>query len=193
MAALRASKARLERYKRLSPKPMEKNHNPIGPERSVNDMMVDVAIGYLRMGYRPIPLITGTKRSLVKWAPYRARPPTENEIRSWFGSGSRNIALITGNGFVVVDVDDQAMVGTVIERCGDTPMRCRTPNGMHMYYSMPEGGLSTTVRVNGQPLDLRCDGAHAVCPWSRNAAGVPYEWVGGIVPAADLPRIEPSW
>jgi hypothetical protein len=35
-----------------------------------------------------IPLLPGTKRSAVKWATYRARPPTEQEIRSWFGSAS---------------------------------------------------------------------------------------------------------
>ena len=176
-----------------STRPMEKNHNPIGPERCVNGMMIDVAIEYARMGYRPVPLIPGTKRSLVKWAPYRARPPTEKEIRVWFGSGPRNIALVTGNGVVVVDVDDRTMASTVIERCGDTPMRCRTPNGMHLYYSMPEAGLSTAVRVNDEPIDVRSDGAYAACPWSCNSAGVLYEWVDGIVPAADLPQIELSW
>lgn len=172
---------------------MDKNHNPIKDERSENDMMIDVALGYLHMGYRPIPLIHGTKRSQVKWAVYRARPPTEAEIRSWFGSGDCNIALVTGNGVVVVDVDDRAMVGTVIEHCGDTPMRCRTPGGMHLYYSMPDAGLSNAVRVNGLPIDIRSDGALAVCPWSRNAGGVSYEWVGGIIPAADLPPLRASW
>jgi hypothetical protein len=58
---------------------------------------------------------------------------------------------------------------------------------------MPDGGLPTTVRVNGMPIDLRSDGAYAVCPWSRNAAGISYEWVSGIVPAADLPPIAASW
>ena len=51
----------------------------------------------------------------------------------------RDIALLTGNGVVVIDVDDPAMVNTVLKRCGETPMRCRTPNGMHLYYAMPEG------------------------------------------------------
>ena len=156
-------------------------------------MMIDAALVYLNMGYRPIPSVPGTKRSSVKWAVYRARPPTEQEVRSWFKSGLRNIALVTGNGVVVVDVDDRAMVSTVSKHCGDTPMQCRTPNGIHLYYATPEGGLSSAVRVNRMPIDIRSDGAHAVCPWSRNAQGVPYEWLGGIVPAADLPIIEASW
>lgn len=156
-------------------------------------MMIEVALEYLSMGYRPIPLIPRTKRSHVKWSVYRARPPTENEIRSWFGAGEQNIALVTGNGIVVVDVDDPAMVSTVLERCGNTPMRCRTPSGMHLYYSQPDSELSTAVRVNGTPIDIRSDGAYAVCPWSRNADGVSYEWVGDVVPAADLPPIDASW
>ena len=156
-------------------------------------MMIETALGYLDMGYRPIPLIPGTKRSRVKWAVYRARPPTEKEIRSWFRSGPRNIALVTGNDVVVVDVDDPAMACMVIERCGYTPMRCRTPGGMHLYYAMPDGGLPTAVRVHGMPIDIRSDGACVVCPWSRNAAGVSYEWVTGIVPAADLPPLDALW
>ena len=156
-------------------------------------MMIGVALGYLEAGYRPIPLIGGTKRSRIKWAEYRARPPTEKEVRSWFRAGQRNIALVTGNGVVVIDVDDRSHVSTVIERCGDTPMRCRTPGGMHLYYSAPDGGLPTGVRVNGMPIDIRSDGAYAVCPWSRNAAGISYEWVSGIVAAAELPTLEASW
>ena len=156
-------------------------------------MMTSVALRYLEMGYRPIPLTVGTKRSRTKWAAYRARPPTEKEVRAWFRSGPRNVALVTGNGVVVVDVDDRSLVNTIIERCGDTPMRCRTPGGMHLYYSTPEGGLPTAVRVNGMPIDIRSDGAYAVCPWSHNAAGISYDWVSGIVPAADLPRLEASW
>lgn len=156
-------------------------------------MKIQVAIKYREFGYRPLPLIVGTKRSAIKWSVYRARPPTEKEIRSWFGSGIHNIGLVTGNGVVVVDVDDPALVRTVIDRCGETPMRCQTPNGMHLYYAAPEGGISTAVRVNNLPIDIRSEGALAVCPWSRNAAGVSYEWVGGIMPAADLPPIDPSW
>jgi Bifunctional DNA primase/polymerase, N-terminal len=171
---------------------MENNRDHIIGERSVNDM-VTAALGYLSLGYRPIPLIPGNKRSAIKWAVYRARPPTEDEIRSWFGCRLRDIAVVTGNGVVVIDVDDPAMVSRVLERCGETPMRCQTPSGMHLYYATPEGGLPTAVRVNRMPIDIRSDGAHAVCPWSRNAAGVPYEWVGGVVPAADLPPIEASW
>jgi hypothetical protein len=172
---------------------MANNPHHIDGERGMNDMMIDAALGYLRMGYRPIPLISGTKRSAVKWAVYRARPPTEPEIRSWFGRGRRDVALVAGNGVVVVDVDDPTMEDAVLKNCGFTPMRCRTPRGLHLYYSIPHGGLSTGVRVNGLPIDVRSDGATAVCPWSRNAVDVPYEWVGGIVPAADLPRIDASW
>src|SRR4051794_5638404 len=95
------------------PTPMKNNPDPVGLERSTNPMMIDVALAYLEAGYRPIPLIGGTKRSRVKWAEYRARPPTEKEVRSWFRAGQRNIALVTGIGVVVVDVDDLTWVNTV--------------------------------------------------------------------------------
>ena len=101
---------------------------------------------------------------------------------------------MTGNGIVVVDIDDPDLLETVIEHCGDTPMRCRTPNGMHLYYAMRPGvQYGNAVRINGKPIDLRCEGALAVCPWSRSAEGVPYRWEGELLPAAELPPIKISW
>src|SRR5712691_5126544 len=60
--------------------------------------MVDSATEYLELGYRPIPLIAWTERAEVKWKEYQARPPNEENVRSWFASGNPNIALLTGNG-----------------------------------------------------------------------------------------------
>src|SRR5205807_2316091 len=44
-----------------------------------------------------------------------------------------------------------------------------------------------------RPIDLRCEGAYVVCPWSRSAQGVPYRWLGDVIPITDLPPIKISW
>lgn len=164
-------------------------------ERSANEAMIHTALQYLKLGYRPIPLAAGTKRAEVKWKEYQARPPNEEQVCSWFSAGQPNIALMTGNGVVVVDVDDPTLTEAIIDHCGATPMRCQTPGGgLHLYYAMRPGvHYGNAVRIRGKPIDLRCEGGYAVCPWSRNENGQPYRWLGEVIGASDLPPIKVSW
>jgi len=165
-------------------------------EPSLNESMIEAALAYLRLGYRPIPLVRGTKRPSIKtWTPYRARPPTEIELFGWFGHGQPNIALVTGIGVVVVDVDDPDLVDAVIEHCGPTPMQTITPRGgRHLWYRM-RGGVhyGSAVKIKNRPLDLRCEGSYIVVPWSRNDKGMAYQYAGSVLPAADLPLMRVSW
>jgi Bifunctional DNA primase/polymerase, N-terminal len=80
-------------------------------------------------------------------------------------------------------------------RAGETPMRCPTPSGgMHLYYAMRSGiRYGNAVRINGKAIDLRCEGAYIVCPWSKNADGVPYLWDGELIRANELPPLRVSW
>ncbi len=164
-------------------------------ERSTNTTMVDAALQYLKLGYRPIPLMAGTKRAEIKWKEYQARPPTEAEVRSWFSSGERNLALLTGNGVAVVDVDDPSLIEAVTEHCGTTPMQCQTPGGgLHLYYAMRPGvQYGNAVRIKGRPIDLRCEGGYVVCPPSCNEYGLAYGWLDEPITANGLPPIKVSW
>jgi hypothetical protein len=49
------------------------------------------------------------------------------------------------------------------------------------------------VKIRGKPVDLRCEGAYACVPWSRNGEGVAYRWLGPVLPANELPLIKVSW
>jgi hypothetical protein len=158
------------------------------------EAMIKAALEYLRLGFRPIPLRPGSKVAAVRWKEFQNRPPTEGEIARWF-SVPNNIALVTGNGVVVVDVDEPAFVSQVIEHCGNTRMRTLTPRGgHHLWYRMRAGlHYGNAVKIRGKPLDLRCEGAYACVPWSKNEPGIPYRWLGSVLPAADLPLLKVSW
>src|SRR5688500_1104918 len=125
----------------------------------LNEHLVFAAKEYLRLGYRPIPLVAGTKRAGLKWKRFQEESPTEKDLEGWFGQGAPNVALVTGQGVVVVDVDDSALTEAVIAQCGETPMRCRTPSGgVHLYYGMRKGvHYGNAVRIREKPLDLRCE------------------------------------
>src|SRR5262245_47089484 len=110
----------------------------------LNENLIRAALLYLDMGFRPIPLPPGSTGAGMRltWKPYQARPPTEEEIGEWFFEGFPNVAFVTGDGLVVVDVDsaNQQYLDEIIERIGDTPMKCRTPSGgMHLYFGMRKG------------------------------------------------------
>jgi hypothetical protein len=163
----------------------------------INEHMLRAALEYLRLGYRPIPLPPGSKGKGMrfKWKPYQGRSPTEEEILEWFAAGEPNVALVTGNGTVVVDVDDPGLVDEVLAHCGDTPQRCQTPScGVHLWYGMRKGiHYGNAVKIRGREIDLRCEGAYACAPWSRNENGVPYRWLGPVLPAVELPLLKVSW
>ncbi len=174
---------------------MEHLHNTFEAETGLNENMITAAREYLKFGFWAIPLVSRSKKAAIKWKPYQARPPTEEELVGWFSGGEPNVALVTGNGVVVVDVDDPSLLDQVLDRCGETPMRSQTPShGLHLYYRM-RGGVhyGNAVKIKDQPLDLRCEGAYAVCPWSRNIQGVPYRWLGDVLPASDLPLLKVKW
>ena len=74
-----------------------------------------------------------------------------------------HLVLVTGNGLVVVDVDDPALLGDVIAHCGDTPQKSRTPSGgFHLWYGMRKGvryGGAVKIKISGTGKLLRRKGS----------------------------------
>ena len=106
----------------------------------------ETALRYLELGYSPIPIVAGQKRAAIKWKQWQDIRPGRREIDKWFSVAEANVGLVTGNGVVVVDIDDPDLLEIVIERCGATPMRCRTPSGgMHLYYAMYAAAFITAT------------------------------------------------
>ena len=163
------------------------------PEQS--EAMIRAAKVYAKLGYRPLVLLPGTKQSAVYWKQFQTRFPTELEIEEMFSLPYCNLALLTGMGTVVVDVDDPTLLEAVIAHCGDTPMRSRTPRGgFHLWYRMRNGvTYGGALHIKGKALDLRGETHYSVEPWSRSKDGVPYEWLGPVLPASDLPLLKVSW
>lgn len=63
-----------------------------------------------------------------------------------------------------------------------------------MYYGMRKNvHYGNAVKIRNRPIDLRCEGAYAVCDWSRNAEGKFYEWLGDVLPVNELPLLRVSW
>lgn len=153
-----------------------------------------VALAGAAMGLRFIPCKPGTKVPLVKWRHFQTEAPTAAMYTAWFAKTRSNIALLT-SGMVLFDCDDPDKVATVLEHCGDTPYRVKTPRGgMHLgYRKRKRTAIGNRVRIKGLPIDIRSDGGLALVPHSATERGR-YEWAGiGLVPLAELPVARIGW
>jgi hypothetical protein len=152
---------------------------------------LETVFAYRAKGLKCIPLRPGSKTARVKWKRYQTAWPTECEYEEWFGEAC-NIAALCGD-VVVVDCDSGDVIAEVLDRCGDTPMRTATPTPghQHLWYRARPGIMyGNSVKINGKPIDLRSLGGYVVVPWSTNAYGVPYHWLGAVLPVQELPIIK---
>lgn len=154
----------------------------------------DLALAGSAMGHRFVPCRPGTKVPLVKWKPFQEQAPSAELYRRWFQGTRNNIAVLT-SGMVLFDCDDPAKADLVIEHCGDTPWKVKTPRGgVHLGYRKRAGvSVTNQVKLKGEPIDIRTDGGLALIPPSVTEHGR-YEWLGsGLIPIADLPLARIGW
>ena len=95
---------------------------------------------------------------------------------------------------VVFDCDDLSKVEQVLEQCGDTAHKLRTPHGIHLGYRKRMGTvLQNTVKVKGMDIDIRTDGGLEMIPNSPMRDGA-YRWLGeGLHPISELPVARIGW
>jgi hypothetical protein len=80
-----------------------------------------------------------------------------------------NIGVVTGaSGVTVVDIDtaDADVVAQIQARFGYTPLRIRTPRGLHCWYAH-SGETCTHLRAEGIPADIKGRGGMVAVPPSR--------------------------
>jgi hypothetical protein len=155
---------------------------------------LDLALARAGLGYRFIPCLQGTKVPAMKWRRYQTESPTEVDYCNWFADARTNIAMIT-TGFVIFDCDDPEKSTLVLEQCGDTPHKIRTPRGgIHLGYRARQGVVvGNRVRIRGLDIDIRAENGLEMLPPSRTERGG-YRWLGaGLLPIADLPVAKIGW
>jgi len=147
----------------------------------------DAALGYWKMGLRPIPCGPRTKVAAIRWSEYRLRQPTRGEVeRRWIEIPDANIALVMGNGMFALDLDGIGAERLLEERGIILPPsapRSRTAKGFHVILASPRP-VPNRIRLLGDPargIDVRGDGGLIVVPPSIHPSGVAYEWVTPLV------------
>ena len=137
--------------------------------------MMNEAIELLELGFRPIPLHKGSKKSRIPWKEFQKRPPTEDEVRRWWEDApDANVAIVMGSGAVVVDADSPEAVAWIEAHLPRTPWRVKTARGYHYYYRTKESVPSVSNRE--LKIDLQSTGKYVVAPPSVHESGTVYRW-----------------
>src|SRR4051795_10480685 len=162
-------------------------------EEGVPGPFRDAAPDLLARGLAVVPCCSADgKVPLVEWGKWTKRPGRAFIEKMMRRYPSTNVGIIAGlSGITVVDCDDPAAVAVMIARCGDTPLKVRTPSGgVHLYYRAA-GERCADLRPEGLKVDVKSIGGFVVAPPSVRPdgphAGRAYEFLEGSW--ADLARL----
>jgi len=150
-----------------------------------------MALSYLERGLSIFPLARNTKipPSGFLWRNDNTRDFTKANL--WFGGTSAsNIAIATGDGLLVIDVDGDTGIGSWINLCLQhdyvpETYTVKTPNGgYHYYFEIPKGLKYKTHTGFLDHVDVRADGGYVVAPPSKLETG---QYLPVLIDAEILP------
>ncbi|MBL8668997.1 MAG: bifunctional DNA primase/polymerase [Rhodospirillales bacterium] len=135
----------------------------------------------------PVFPVNREKKPLVGTRGYKDATTAREPIRGWFTNApGRQLAVATGNGLLVVDLDQKngadgvASLAALQSRYDDLPEapHVRTPSGgAHLWFQYdPALGLRCSAGRLGPGIDVRADGGYVVVPPSLLSSGAGYVW-----------------
>ncbi|MCA9986251.1 MAG: bifunctional DNA primase/polymerase [Anaerolineales bacterium] len=192
--------------------------------QSPDDDILAAALAYRQAGFSLIPVFRRYKvpagyllpqvpdpnragGSRGTWKPFQKRPPSEAQIRNWFGPEAPspcNIALICGavsGGLVVLDFDEDApahfaawaeQVGSLVRRLAIA----RSGRGFHVYFRCARPGRNRVLAASATGrifIEARAGGGLVTAPPSLHRSGARYRWCQGnhmTVPLLTQPAVD---
>lgn len=137
----------------------------------------ELALAWAARGYRVFPLSPNSRRPVwADWDWSKHATTNPETIRAWWATGDWNIGCATGNGLVVIDIDNKDGkdgMATWVDHGGvfDTLAVRTTTGGLHLYF---RGDAASTVQRLGSGVDSRGEGGYVVAPGST-IDGKPYQ------------------
>lgn len=145
--------------------------------------VLNAALAYAAEGFRVFPCRKGTK---IPATAHGCKDATTDvsTIQAWWAEGPQyNVAIATGDGLYVVDVDDPS--STLPQSLPPTRVS-RTPRGGSHHLFQTDEELPNTTKKLTPTTDTRGRGGYIVVPPSH-VDGRVYAWESQDAPIADLP------
>lgn len=135
----------------------------------MSNEVLESALNYVRAGFKVFPLKKGTKGSHVLKSWTSQATNDLEQVKKWWSNQVHNIAICTGNGLLVIDVDcKNGHDGNQVIQQAKLPntMKVETPSGgYHLYYYV-NGSFKNSVNLY-DGIDIRSDGGYVVAPPSQ--------------------------
>ena len=114
----------------------------------VTSSCASAAIYWHSFGFNVIPIIPGTKRTAVKWNPWREGLSPEKIKAHWDKHPDHEVGFIVGDDVIVFDADSPQSIAAIamLEEVFDiTPnLTVTTTRGRHHYYRLAAGTYAKT-------------------------------------------------
>lgn len=156
--------------------------------------MLAAALGYAARDWPVFPCAGKVPRTLHGCKDASTDP---SHVGEWWGRWpAADVAVATGDGLLVADVDGQAGADTLydLERAYDELPQtiCATTGGggMHYYFAAPCGYRSSAGAL-GPGLDIRAAGGYVIAPPSSHRSGGRYVW--DLAPEDTKLALAPGW
>ena len=138
------------------------------------------------------------KHPLIDRWPEQATCDPRQVDNWWRERPNANVAIATGDGLAVVDVDPRnggfETLAQLEKKFGRLPrdfVVATGGGGLHIYFAVP-AGLKSCKKWAHEGVEILCEGAYVIAPPSSHYAGAVYGWPKGL-PTAELPMMPSGW
>jgi len=123
----------------------------------------EAAQHYLDLGFQIIPLKPYSKVPAVDSVQeFRERTPTTEELDDWFMERDCNVAILTGENLVVIDIDDINKIQKYREEYPTTVVSETPQGGQHLLYRRNGRAVPNSVGTLEENVDTRGHGGYIV-------------------------------
>jgi hypothetical protein len=112
-------------------------------------------------------------------------------ITSWWTRWpNANVAIATGDGRFVVDLDSEEAAKKLQGRNWPATLVARTGRGWHLHYTTTQDVHNSAGSGDEHGIDVRGEGGYVLAPPSNHMVGRDYAWENDLAPAAATPELE---
>ena len=139
--------------------------------------LLEAAEFWVSQNISVIPIKYYSKRPYVsklpdgKWEPYQLKLPTHTELKQWFASKLTNIAVVVGNGLIVIDFDVQEVFNFWYQRFPINTFMIKTRRGVHVYIKTIEPAKNSHNNL----LDIKAERGYVLTAPSIHPSGYEYQ------------------
>lgn len=165
-----------------------------GGDGAVSDRnpFLAAALDYAARGWRVLPIRPRAKTPLTPRGVYAATSDPARIRRWWAKWPTANVAIATGDGLLVVDVDGPDGEAALADLDLPPTLTVQTGRGRHLYFADPSGEGKCCNGILDH-VDTKAAGGYVLAPPSVHPSGAIYTWAEGRAPE-DLPLAEaPTW